>query len=129
VRLAPFSFRRLAIITRNLVSPARRRTGIIRRPSGASPRAGFGRQIELGAEAGNIRVKFGVAGAERLDFLHRTFNRFRLRKNEADKHFLIKRIERFMIHSKLESVPDSAVKFPPPRQKIWSTPAKLHVEG
>ena len=45
-------------------------------------------------------------------------NRLRLRKNEADKRFLIKRIKRLAIHSQLESTRDSAVKFSQPRQLL-----------
>ena len=41
-----------------------------------------------------------------------------LRKNEADKRFLIKRIKRIAIHSQLESTRDSAVKCSLPRQLL-----------
>src|SRR5208283_619638 len=53
-----------------------------------------------------------------FDFPGQTFDRLRLRKNEADKRFLIKRIKRIAIHSQLESTRDSAVKLSQPRQLL-----------
>src|SRR5271167_4031952 len=100
VRLAPLSLGRLALLARGLVSLARRRAGIFGR---------LWRQIEFGAQ-------FGVVGAQRFDFPRQAFDRFRLRKNEADQRFLIKRIKRLAIHSQLESTRDSAVKLSPRRQ-------------
>src|SRR5271167_308325 len=100
VRLAPLSLGRLALLARGLVSLARRSAGIFGR---------FWRQIEFGAQ-------FGVVGAQRLDFPRQAFDRFRLRKNQADKRFLIERIKRLAIHSQLESTRDSAVKLSPRRQ-------------
>src|ERR1700757_4491111 len=94
VRLAPLSLGRLALLARGLVSLARRSTGIFGR---------LWRQIEFGAQ-------FGVVGAQRFDLPRQAFDRFRLRKNEADKRFLIERIKRLAIHSQLESTKDSAVK-------------------
>src|SRR5208283_4586962 len=41
-----------------------------------------------------------------------------VRKNEADKLFLVKRIKRIAIHSQLESTRDSAVKLSQPRQLL-----------
>src|SRR5208283_4442928 len=85
VRLAPLSLGRLALLARGLVSLARRSTGIFGR---------LWRQIEFGAQ-------FGVVGAQRFDFPRQAFDRFRLRKNEPDKRFLIERIKRLAIHSQL----------------------------
>jgi hypothetical protein len=67
------------------------------------------RQIEL-------RAQCGVVGAQRFDLPGQAFDRFRLRKNEADNRFLIERIKRLAIHSQLESTRDSAVKLSQRRQ-------------
>ena len=100
VRLAPPSLVRLALLARGLVSLARRCAGIFGR---------LRRQIELGAQC-------GVVGAQRFDLPGQAFDRFRLRKNQADKRFLIERIKRLAIHSQLESTRDSAVKLSQRRQ-------------
>src|SRR5271166_122261 len=102
VRLAPLSLGRLAFLARGLVSLARRCVGIFRR---------LRRQIEFGTQC-------RVVGAQCFDFPGQTFDRLRLRKNEADKRFLIKRIKRIAIHSQLESTRDSAVKLSQPRQLL-----------
>ena len=69
------------------------------------------RQIEFGTQC-------RVVGAQCFDFPGQTSDRLRLRKNEADKRFLIKRIKRIAIHSQLESTCDSAVKLSQPRQLL-----------
>ena len=74
VRLAPLSLGRLAFLARGLVSLARRCVGIFGR---------LRRQIEFGTQC-------RVVGAQCFDFPGQTFDRLRLRKNEADKRFLIK---------------------------------------
>src|SRR5271166_5732223 len=102
VRLAPLSLGRLAFLARGLVSLARRCVGIFRR---------LRRQIEFGTQC-------RVVGAQCFDFPGQTFDRLRLRKNEADKRFLIKRIKRIAIHSQLESTRDSAVKLSQLRQLL-----------
>ena len=102
VRLAPLSLGRLAFLARGLVSLARRCVGIFGR---------LRRQIEFGTQC-------RVVGAQCFDFPGQTFDRLRLRKNEADKRFLIKRIKRIAIHSQLESTRDSAVKLSQPRQLL-----------
>ena len=102
VRLAPLPLGRLPFFARGLVSPARRCAGIFGR---------LGRQIELGTQC-------GVVGAQRFDFHGQTFDRLRLRKNEADKRFLIKRIKRLAVHSQLESTRDFAVKLSQRRQLL-----------
>src|SRR5208283_4166361 len=93
---------RLAFLARGLVSLARRCVGIFGR---------LRRQIEFGTQC-------RVVGAQCFDFPGQTFDRLRLRKNEADKRFLIKRIKRIAIHSQLESTRDSAVKLSQPRQLL-----------
>ena len=100
VRLAPPSLVRLALLARGLVSLARRCAGIFGR---------LRRQIELGAQC-------GVVGAQRFDLPGQAFDRFRLRKNQADNRFLIERIKLLAIHSQLESTRDSAVKLSQRRQ-------------
>ena len=91
VQLAPLSLGRLAFLARGLVSLARRGVGIFGR---------LRRQIEFGTQC-------RVVGAQCFDFPGQTFDRLRLRKNEADKRFLIKRIKRIAIHSQLESTRDA----------------------
>ncbi len=51
-----------------------------------------------------------VVSVQRFDFPGQTFDRLRLRKNEADQRFRVERIKRLVIHSQLESTCDSAVK-------------------
>ena len=102
VRLAPLSLGRLAFLARGLVSLARRCVGIFGR---------LRRQIEFGTQC-------RVVGAQCFDFPGQTFDRLRLRKNEADKRFLIKRIKRIAIHSQLELTRDFAVKLSQPRQLL-----------
>ena len=103
VRLAPLSLGRLAFLARGLVSLARRcvELWVLR-----------AHRSELGHAVPRCR-RASVSNPP-----GQTFHRLRLRKNEADKRFLIKRIKRIAIHSQLELTCDFAVKLSQLRQLL-----------
>ena len=88
VRLAPLSLGRLAFLARGLVSLARRCVGIFGR---------LRRQIEFGTQC-------RVVGAQCFDFPGQTFDRLRLRKNEADIAARELKISRETARNQLKSV-------------------------
>lgn len=81
---------------RRLLPLARRRARIIRR---------LGRQAQF-------RFKFGDARQQRLALLGQRGYHLRLRQDQTDQCFPVERIKPFASHPKLESAPDSPVKYP-----------------
>ena len=82
---------------RLLLTHARRDARIVRR---------LGRTIQLRPQLGDRRLERGHLRAQPLD-------RLRLRQGDANQSFPVQRIKRGAIHAKLESEPDSRVKFSP----------------
>jgi hypothetical protein len=68
--------------------------------------------------AGQFRFKFADARQQRFTLLGQRGDRFHLRQDQTDQRFLVVRIKPIVSHPKLESAPDSPVKFPNNLAKI-----------
>jgi len=81
----------------------------------------LGGVLELSGVLGgrpSLRFKFGDPRQQRLALLGQRGYRFRLRQDQTDQRFFVERIKPFASHPKLESAPDSPVKFPNRLAKI-----------